>query len=466
MDYADVVIAGGGPAGVATAAALAQAGYTVLIVDAGADRTKQLAGELLHPPGVADLEALGFGQAVASIEARPVKGFAVIDGVGTHEDGAQTQLLPYSELPGPSGQGIAFDHAKLCEALLAEVERRPRVKLWNKSRVTGIVQNDAESVVVVVQRKDGSSTQVSAKLLVAADGRASGVRKMAGIEEDKKLLSSMAGYLVDSALLPHPGFGHVFVGGRAPVLAYEIAPGTARVMVDIPEGGQGIDAPKKDPSYLAALPPALREAVQTVVHTHRAVVAASFTRKPQFAAKGRVALVGDAAGCCHPVSASGLSSCTRDALELRRALQESPDDIHQALSRYSVWRKGPQRTRISLAAALYQAFSENSPEMNFLRRGLFRYWRRSKAGRRTSMALLSTREMRVGVMAREYARVVSFALPRLMVDSSKSWSALQNGRRALTGLVRSTLPHVGETVRQAIDTLGRRRRSESGSKSV
>lgn len=459
MENTDVLVAGGGPAGCAAAAALSEMGLRVLVVDAGADRTKQLLGELIHPPGVSDLESLGFGQALESIEARRVKGFAVIDGAQANGAGPQTQLLPYAELRGLRGEGIAFEHAKLCEALLEDVAKRDGITLWRKSRVSGVVRNDADAVVASVERSDGQTVEVQAKLLIAADGKASNVRRMAGIDEDKQLLSSLAGYLVDSSLLPHPGFGHVFVGGKAPVLAYEIAPGIARVMVDIPEGGQGIEAPKKDPEYLVALPESLRDAVRKVIETQKATVAASFTRMPVAAAKGRVALVGDSAGCCHPVSASGLSSCTRDALELRRALTETPENVPEALAHYSTWRRGPQRTRISLAAALYQAFSERTPEMEFLRRGLFRYWKGSASGRKASMALLSMHELRMGVMAREYARVVGFSLPKLVAESSASWASFRNGQKALAGLVRSTLPFVTETVKDAMDSMGLRRRA-------
>ena len=126
---------------------------------------------------------------------------------------------------------------------------------------------------------------------------------MAGIEEEKKRLSTMAGYVVDSDALPHPGYGHVFVGGPAPVLAYQIAPHEARVMVDIPDGEHGIDAPKKDPAYLEALSPTIREAVrkallglagpkyETVVHG-QAEVRQIFKIGRNYAAAGCLVLEG------------------------------------------------------------------------------------------------------------------------------------------------------------------------------
>jgi 2-polyprenyl-6-methoxyphenol hydroxylase-like FAD-dependent oxidoreductase len=297
--------------------------------------------------------------------------------------------------------------------------------------------------------------------LVAADGRASTVRRMAGIDEEKKRLSTMAGYVVDADALPHPGFGHVFVGGPAPVLAYKISATEARVMLDIPDGEHGIDAPKKDPAYLAALPPAFRESIREALLSQRAAVSANFTRVPNALTRGRVVLVGDAAGCCHPLGASGLSSCTRDALGLKKALEPEPWNIPAGLRRYSALRRGAQRTRISLAGALYQAFSDHTPEMALLRRGLFRYWARSTAGRSSSMGLLSTHETRMHVMAREYARVVGFALPELIRRGpTETFWSLNTRRKAVMGIVRSTLPYVSETVKDALDTVGIRRASE------
>ncbi|HXN42411.1 MAG TPA: FAD-dependent monooxygenase, partial [Myxococcaceae bacterium] len=94
----DALIAGAGPAGCAAAAALSTLGLRVLLVDAGADLQKQLAGELIHPSGVEDLISLGFAGALKRTGAQPVRGFTVID---THQE----SLLPYRE-----GQGIALEH--------------------------------------------------------------------------------------------------------------------------------------------------------------------------------------------------------------------------------------------------------------------------------------------------------------------------------------------------------------------
>jgi squalene monooxygenase len=444
------VVVGAGTAGCAVAAALAGCDLDVLVVDAGMDRTRQLAGELMHPSGAADLQALGFQPALRATGAVSVNGFAVVD--ATEPSHPSTCLLPY----GPLGQGLALEHSSLVAALQASLAGRPHVTVWDSSRVIRLVRNDADGVEVDVVRPDGTEVRVGARLLVAADGRASRVRGMLGIQEENVRLSTMSGTLVDAAHLPHPGFGHLFVGGPAPVLAYAISADRARVMMDLPTGAEPT-TPLRQPDYLRALPAGMRAAVIAALAQDRPLASANFTRLPRQVARGSAVLVGDSAGCCHPLSASGMASCTRDALTLARVLRESGGDIPAALASYALVRRGPQRTRLSLASALYRCFSEASPEMTALRQGIVRYWMQSPSGRDTSMALLSTHESRMWVMSFEYARVVRHSFAALARRLLKGSVPLGTAVRASLGLVRSTLPHLGEAARALVEQAGLRR---------
>jgi 2-polyprenyl-6-methoxyphenol hydroxylase-like FAD-dependent oxidoreductase len=301
-------------------------------------------------------------------------------------------------------------------------------------------------------REDGAGEQaIHARLLVAADGRGSHVRGLLGIGESRERLSSMLGVLVDAAHLPHAAFGHLFIGGAAPVLGYAISEDKARIMLDLP-AGSGAAVVAKSPEILAGLPPQLGQAVMSAAQEGQVLMAANETRLPRAVAVNSAVLVGDAAGCCHPLSASGLSSCTRDARVLQEALRRYPDDFRAAAQLYASQRRAPQRTRIALASALYRAFSEQSVEMAALRTGLFRYWERSRAGRVVSMALLSTRELRMWIMAREYARAVVHALISLALSRSAPGRSPRSFRAAV-GLVRSTLPHFREVLAGALENL-------------
>ena len=58
----------------------------------------------------------------------------------------------------------------------------------------------------------------------------------------------MVGFVLEGARLPQPGYGHIFVGGPAPALAYQIAANETRVMFDIPDNPHGVKALEKDPA--------------------------------------------------------------------------------------------------------------------------------------------------------------------------------------------------------------------------
>jgi squalene monooxygenase len=179
------------------------------------------------------------------------------------------------------------------------------------------------------------------------------------------------------------------------------------------------------------------------------LMAANETRLPESVAVQSAVLVGDAAGCCHPLSASGLSSCTRDARVLQQALERYPDDVPAAVQLYAAKRRAPQRTRIALASALYRTFSEQTPEMEALRIGMFRYWARTRAGRIVSMALLSTRELRMWIMAREYARTVLHAL--IAMPSRREPGSRRGSLWAAIRLVRSAFPHFRAALAGALE---------------
>jgi len=439
----DVLVVGGGSAGCASAAALSADGLRVLVADAGIHRSKQLAGELLHPDGLQDLEALGLGGGLWSSGAQVIRGFAVIDAAGPRDS---VCLLPY-----PGGEkGLALEHAALVEPLLTQLEGRSGITLWRQARLTAINRNDGSAIEATISRSDGEH-RVRAKLIVGADGRASAVRRLLNIDEDREKLSSMLGLLVAANHLPHPGFGHLFIGGLAPVLAYAISNDQARVMIDVPSGTDS-EALFASAEILAGLPESLREAVKSSLGSGKVLWAANETRLPKQVAVHRAVLVGDAAGCCHPLSASGLASSTRDARVLQKSIQESAHDIPRAVQLYVQRRRAAQRTRIALASALYRTFTERTPEMAALRVGLFRYWGRSRNGRDVSMALLSTRESRMRIMAQEYARAVGHAVVGLF---GRSPHACERKRRWGTafGLMRTTLPHFRETIRGAVADL-------------
>jgi 2-polyprenyl-6-methoxyphenol hydroxylase-like FAD-dependent oxidoreductase len=443
----DVLIAGAGVAGVAAAAALGEFGWDVLLIEPGLDGTRRLAGELIHPPGTTDLAALGLLRPLEAAGGAPVQGFAIVPDARGVEWRSTMRLLPYAPLAGQRPLGFAMEHSEIGRGLRRAVEALPHVTLWQGARVTALDAGRRDAVTATVQRRNGEA-RVTARLLVGADGATSAVRRLAGIAYRRRRISKMLGYVLSAGELPAPGYGTVFLGGPAPALAYRIGADSIRVMFDVPDDAAHPGAPADSDALLVALPRPLRDEVRDVMRRRPALVSTSFAMEPERVTANRVALVGDAAGCCHPLTATGLSVCTRDALRLRDALRRSGRDVPAALASYAAEREGPQRTRLALAETLYEIFLARTPETRLLRAGLLRYWTWSPRGRAASMALLSTQEGHMRVMAREYALVVGYALGGLLSRRSAAGigSLAARGRAAL-GLTRGALRVAGEAFR-------------------
>src|SRR5262249_6428147 len=114
----EVVIAGGGIAGSSVAAALANFGYRILIVEPGLDHTKRLAGELIHPCGVDHLFALGLLNPLSAAGGIRIRGFALFTGSASNKP---AHVLPYSDSCDAGSGGFAIEHGVLVRALLDHV---------------------------------------------------------------------------------------------------------------------------------------------------------------------------------------------------------------------------------------------------------------------------------------------------------------------------------------------------------
>jgi 2-octaprenyl-6-methoxyphenol hydroxylase len=80
--------------------------------------------------------------------------------------------------------------------------------------------------------------------------------------------------------------------------------------------------------------------------------------------QSRLALVGDAAHCCHPVGGQGLNLGIRDAAALAQVLQQAylrGEDIGdiQVLKRYESWRKGENLAILGFTDFLDRLFSND-----------------------------------------------------------------------------------------------------------
>jgi flavin-dependent dehydrogenase len=169
---------------------------------------------------------------------------------------------------------------------------------------------------------------------------------------------------------------------------------------------------------------------------NKPLAAANYCIIPEQSIKGNLALVGDARGCCHPLTASGITAAVKDALVLRDVLRETHLNVDAALKKYARICGKLQLTRRTLAEELREAFLAETPEALLLHQCIFSYWRSSPKGRSRSMALLSTVDSSILSLAAQYAAVASHAF-RLLPHWIRNRAMLDWQRGVLKFFVKS-----------------------------
>ncbi|RLV04580.1 hypothetical protein CTZ27_11740 [Streptomyces griseocarneus] len=420
MRTVDVLVAGAGPAGLMAALAFARRGATVLVVDPGPAPARRLAGEWLHPGGVSALRRMEITMDSGD--------FTVNHGFRLHTgDGHPPLHCPY-----PDGTAVSMYHHVLTALLTSRARATPGVTLRRNERVTA---------VTTTGRAGTTREELRAGLVVGADGRASTVRRLLrpGGEQSSAQLSWTAGLLLRGARLPCEGYGHVFLGGPGPVLAYRVSPDTVRLALDVP-------LPCPGPSdirgylwhgYATALPDALRRAFRAALTGGKVQWAAARFRKRSFYGRGRCALVGDAVGLGHPLAAQGMTFALLDAECLAR---RSAD-----IAAYATERTARSWSAERLGAALHRTLTGTDPTSLLLRRAAFGLWRDDMRQRRLALGLLGMRDDRRSTLCHVLAHVTTRALAELgRGDPALSGATAPSG--GLAGLADWLLWLIGPTV--------------------
>lgn len=429
----DVLIAGGGIAGATSAAALSSLGLSVLIIEPKSSHGRRLAGELIHPPGIDGLKQLGLLEDNSAIGSE-IRGFAIFP-YDREGQSPETVTLPYSEIEGLAHGGMAIEHETLKNHLLEKVKTLDGVQVWMGSRVTCIKQFDGEKTYsAVVHSDEAGETRISARLIIGADGPMSQVRKLTGIPHETYRYSGMLGVDVEDTHLPNKGFGNIFLNPVGISYAYSVGNGRARVMLEILRGD---DSKGSVQEHLRFFPPAFREDIEKALQNDKPMAAANYRIVPQTSVKANVALLGDARGCCHPLTASGITTAVKDAQNLRDALLACNFDYQAALRRYAKVSGRIQLTRRTLSEELREAFLSHTSEAKLLNECIFSYWRHNPKGRAHSLALLSTQDSSILSMGAQFVFVVLQAF-RMLPDQVRR-GALGTWILSMLKLSRKTL---------------------------
>ena len=168
----DVLVAGGGPAGSATASHLARRGYTVLLVDQARFPREKPCGEYQSPGVVEALQRLGALDLVASYDPCWPAGMQIV----TPE---RTFRLNYTAGPnGTSALGIPRKHLDMA---LLDHARRSGVEVREKTRAVFPLM-DGDRMTGLRVRDSSSERDIPARFVVVADGLHSTISRALGLD--------------------------------------------------------------------------------------------------------------------------------------------------------------------------------------------------------------------------------------------------------------------------------------------
>jgi flavin-dependent dehydrogenase len=169
----DVVIAGGGPGGCATALACARRGLEVLLIDRAHFPRDKACGEGLLPSGVAALAELGLLAEVRR-EAQRIEGI----GFSIDADGGPVAYAPFPNGGNDPAHGLGVRRLRFDAQLLAAVRAQPTATVLEGVGATDLLRDDHGDVAGLVT----DVGPIRARAVVAADGLRSRLRELLGLE--------------------------------------------------------------------------------------------------------------------------------------------------------------------------------------------------------------------------------------------------------------------------------------------
>jgi len=427
----DIAIVGAGFTGAFAAAALADGHRRILVLDAHPEGRPQFGGELIHAAGVDILINLKLWPILQQASGERIDGFHV-----SSDAGDPPVRLPYRDVPALRPGGLAIEHRQIVSTARAHLGSRPGVDVRTGQRVVDVVWRNGRVAGV----KTASGEQIGATLTLVADGRHSRTRRAIGIRARKRTVSLSAIVTAESQSLPEPRYACICLGAPGPCLAYGLHNRDVRFCIDVPITDTVTRehvASRLRREYAPRLPNPLREQLLSALDAGPVELCGNDIVQTDRCTVPGAALIGDSAGCSHPLTASGMTNSLNDIRILSDELRAG-STLDEALARYEVRRYRFVRIREILAEELYQAFRAEGAGERAIRTGIFRYWRTSAHGRAATVALLSGDDARLSTFVGEYLRVMRESIHGTVLRP-KSDSSLRGRAHSLAGLLKESL---------------------------
>lgn len=355
-DY-DLAIVGGGIIGLTLACALKDSGLSVVLIEA-------------KPYSVA--ASKGQAYAVHLISERILKGIGVWDKILPSIATFYQVRLSDADYPsvvefqpadlGTEALGYVAEHQALLKPLQEFLQQCPNVTYLCPAEV---MQNYYEADGVEISLKIGEeSRQIRTRLVVAADGARSRTRTAAGIKTHGWQYWQSCIVAVVKPEKSHNNTAYERFQSSGPFAILPLPGNRCRIVWTAPHEEAKALVALDDEQFLAELSRRYGDQMGRLeLEGDRFVFPVQLMQSDRYVLS-RLALIGDAAHCCHPVGGQGLNMGIRDAAALAQVLRTANnqgEDIGdlQVLQRYERWRKRENLTILGFTDLLDRMFSNN-----------------------------------------------------------------------------------------------------------
>lgn len=361
----DVAVIGGGMAGAPLAAALAERGLDVSVVD-GRPWPVQGAGGAPGPERVSALNAgtrtllerVGIWQHIP--EAHPIRDIEVTTG----DRPGRATLDPRSPEANPFGHVV--ENAALVDAAWQRLGDQDRVQCLRPAAVESVGPAEGGVRRLGYRDADGTPAELRARLVVGADGEHSRVRQAAGIGV-RGWHHNRYAVVATVTLARHHG-GRAYERFRDPGPLAVLPFGERRATLVWTLGPEEAEARVRESEarFLARLQGEVGPGVGRVTAAGPRAAYPLELRLAKRLIGDRVALVGNAGHLLHPVAGQGFNLGMRDVGVLAEVLGEARErgwDVgHPSiLDRYAARRRTDMARSVALTEGLNRLFSQPGP---------------------------------------------------------------------------------------------------------
>jgi 2-octaprenyl-6-methoxyphenol hydroxylase len=283
----------------------------------------------------------------------------------------------YPEDLGTDTLGYAASHEVLLTALQSKLQTSPNITILCPARVVAIDYTDLGADITIQNPATNSPTKIRSKLVIAADGARSSLRERAGIATTGWNYWQSCITATIKPEIPHQNIAYERFWYAGPIGVLPLADGRCQVVWTVPhqQAEELRDSPASE--FLQQLEHCTGGLLgKLALDSQRWLFPVKLMQSKQYTAP-RLALIGDAAHCCHPVAGQGLNLGIRDAAALAEILvaaHQAGEDIgcDSVLQRYTNWRKPENWVILAFTDFLDRMFSTRLLPIVIIRRcGLF-----------------------------------------------------------------------------------------------